>query len=285
METLLQAIVMGIVQGLTEFLPISSSGHLLVVPRLAGWDDPFITSLAFTVMLHVGTLVALLAYFWRDWARLVPAGLAALRDRSFRGDPDRKLAWLIAVTLPPAVIVGVALSDFLEDQVRHELVVALTLTIGAGILWAADRLGRRTRDLDGLGFGGAFAVGCAQAVALVPGISRSGISISAGLFAGLTREAAARFSFLMATPITFGAVIWEVRKVATGEVDMAVDAGVLVAGVIASTGSGFVAIAILLRYLRNHPMTVFVAYRLALAGIVVVHFLATQEVGAPPWRS
>ncbi|HSW42075.1 MAG TPA: undecaprenyl-diphosphate phosphatase [Patescibacteria group bacterium] len=285
METLLQAIVMGIVQGLTEFLPISSSGHLLVVPWLAGWDDPFIASLSFTVMLHVGTLMALIAYFWRDWARLVPAGLAALRDRSFRGDPDRKLAWLIAVTLPPAVIVGVALRDFFEDQVRHELVVALTLTIGAGILWAADRLGRRTRDLDGLGFGGAFAVGCAQALALVPGISRSGISISAGLFAGLTREAAARFSFLMATPITFGAVIWEVRKVATGEVDMAVDAGVLAAGVIASAGSGFVAIAILLRYLRNHPMTVFVAYRLALAGIVVVHFLATQEVGAPPWRS
>lgn len=284
METLLQAIVMGIVQGLTEFLPISSSGHLLVVPRLAGWDDPFITSLAFTVMLHVGTLVALLAYFWRDWARLVPAGLAALRDRSFRGDPDRKLAWLIAVTLPPAVVVGVALSDFFEDQVRHELVVALTLTIGAGILGAADRLGRRTRDLDGLGLGGAFAIGCAQAVALVPGISRSGISISAGMFAGLTREAAARFSFLMATPITLGAVIWQVRKVASGEVDVAVDAGVLVAGLIASTGAGFVAIAILLRYLRNHPMTVFVAYRLALAGIVVVHYLATQEVGALPWR-
>lgn len=284
METLLQAIVMGIVQGLTEFLPISSSGHLLVVPRLAGWDDPFITSLAFTVMLHVGTLVALLAYFWRDWARLVPAGLAALRDRSFRGDPDRKLAWLIAVTLPPAVVVGVALSDFFEDQVRHELVVALTLTIGAGILGAADRLARRTRDLDGLGLGGAFAIGCAQAVALVPGISRSGISISAGMFAGLTREAAARFSFLMATPITLGAVIWQVRKVASGEVDVAVDAGVLVAGLIASTGAGFVAIAILLRYLRNHPMTVFVAYRLALAGIVVVHYLATQEVGALPWR-
>jgi len=278
MDTLLQAIVMGIVQGLTEFLPISSSGHLLAVPWLAGWDDPFITSLSFTVMLHVGTLVALAAYFWRDWARLVPAGLAALRDRSFRGDPDRKLAWLIAVTLPPAVVVGAALSDFLQDQVRHELVVALTLTLGAGILGAADRLGRRTRDLDGLGFGGAFAIGCAQALALVPGISRSGISISAGLFAGLTREAAARFSFLMATPITFGAVIWEVRKVATGEVDVAVDTGMLVAGLIASAGSGFVAITFLLRYLRNHPMTVFVAYRLALAGIVVVHFLATPEV-------
>ena len=274
MDTILAAIVMGIVQGLAEFLPISSSGHLLVVPDLAGWDDAFMTSLAFTVMLHVGTLLALIAYFWRDWARLVPAGLAALRDRSFRGDPDRKLAWLIAVTMPPAMVVGVALNDVFEEQVRQELLVALTLVIGAGILWAADRLGRRTNELDGLGFGGAFAIGCAQAVALVPGISRSGISISAGMFAGLTREAAARFSFLMATPITLGAVIWEVRKLATGEADVSVDTGMLVAGLVASAGSGFVAIAVLLRYLRNHPMTVFVAYRLALAGILLVHFLA-----------
>jgi undecaprenyl-diphosphatase len=274
MDTLLQAIVMGIVQGLTEFLPISSSGHLIIVPHLAGWDDPFITSLAFTVMLHIGTLVALFAYFWRDWARLVPAGLATIRDRSFRGDPDRKLAWLIAVTLPPAVILGVTLNDFFEEQVRQELLVALTLVIGAGILWTADRLGRRTKEVDGLGFGAAFGIGCAQAIALVPGISRSGISISAGLFAGLTREAAARFSFLMATPITLGAVIWEARKLATGETGVPVDIGVLIAGMVAAALAGFAAIALLLRYLRNHPMTIFVVYRLVLAGVVVVHFLS-----------
>jgi undecaprenyl-diphosphatase len=274
MDTLFQAIVMGIVQGLTEFLPISSSGHLLLVPHLAGWEDPFIKSLAFSVMLHVGTLVALLAYFWRDWLRLVPAGLATIRDRSFRGDPDRKLAWLIVVTLPPAILVGVTLNDFFEEQVRQELLVALTLVIGAGILWAADRLGRQTRGIEGLGFGAAFGIGCAQAVALVPGISRSGISISAGLFAGLTREAAARFSFLMATPITLGAVIWEVRKLATGEAGVPVDAGVLVAGMVAAAVSGFLAIAVLLRFLRSHRLTIFVVYRLVLAGIVVVHFLA-----------
>jgi len=274
MDTLLQAIIMGIIQGLTEFLPISSSGHLLVVPHIAGWDDPFITSLAFTVMLHVGTLVALFAYFWRDWARLVPAGLATLRDRSFRGDPDRKLAWLIAATLPPAVVVGVTLNDFFEEQVRQELLVALTLVIGAGILWTADRLGRQTKPLDGLGFGAAFGIGCAQAIALVPGISRSGISISAGLFAGLTREGAARFSFLMATPITLGAVIWEFRKLLSGESGVPVDAGILVAGMLAAAAAGFVAIAVLLRYLRNHRMTIFVVYRLVLAGVVVVHFLS-----------
>jgi undecaprenyl-diphosphatase len=274
MDTILQAIVMGIVQGLTEFLPISSSGHLLLIPEIAGWDDPFISSLAFTVMLHVGTLVALFAYFWRDWARLVPAGLATIRDRSFRGDPDRKLAWLIAATLPPAVIVGITLNDFFEEQVREELLVAVTLVIGAGILWTADRVGRQEKTLDGLGFRAAFGIGCAQAIALVPGISRSGISISAGLFAGLTREGAARFSFLMATPITLGAVIWEFRKLVAGETTVPVDAGILVVGMIAAAGAGFVAIAILLRYLRNHPMTIFVAYRLVLAAVVVVHYLS-----------
>jgi undecaprenyl-diphosphatase len=275
MDTILQAIIMGIVQGLTEFLPISSSGHLIVVPHLAGWDDPFITSLAFTVMLHVGTLVALLAYFWRDWVRLVPAGLATIRDRSFRGDPDRRLAWLIAVTMPPAIVLGVALNDFFEEQVRQEPLVAVTLVIGAGILWAADRFGRHAKEIDGLGFGGAFGIGLAQAAALVPGISRSGISISAGLFLGLTRESAARFSFLMATPITLGAVIWEVRKLLSGEVGVPVDGLVLVAGLLASAAAGFVAIAVLLRYLRSHRMTIFVVYRLVLAGIVAVHVLVS----------
>jgi undecaprenyl-diphosphatase len=274
MDTTLQAIVMGIVQGLTEFLPISSSGHLLLIPEIAGWDDPFISSLAFTVMLHVGTLVALFAYFWRDWARLVPAGLATIRDRSFRGDPDRKLAWLIAATLPPAVVVGITLNDFFEEQVRQELLVAVTLVIGAGILWMADRVGRQEKAIDELGFGAAFGIGCAQAIALVPGISRSGISISAGLFAGLTREGAARFSFLMATPITLGAVIWELRKLLAGETSVAVDAGILLAGMVAAAAAGFVAIALLLRYLRNHPMTIFVAYRLVLAAVVLVHYLS-----------
>ncbi len=269
MDTLIQAIVMGIVQGLTEFLPVSSSGHLIVVPFLLGWRDPFITSLAFSVVLHMGTLVALLAYFWRDWARLVPAGLAALRDRSFRGDPDRKLAWLILATMPPAVAAGVLLNDVIEAQVREPLLVALMLVIGAAILWVADRLGRHADEMERLGFGGAILIGCAQAIALVPGISRSGISISAALALGLTREAAARFSFLMAAPIIAGAGAWEVRKLVTGEAGVAVEFGPLVAGFAAALVSGIVAIAWLLRYLRSHPMTIFVLYRLVVAAVVV----------------
>jgi undecaprenyl-diphosphatase len=274
MEILLQALVTGIVQGLTEFLPISSSGHLILVPYLLGWHDPFLNSLAFSVVLHVGTLVALLAYFWREWARLVPAGLATIRDRSFRGDPDRRLAWLIAATMPPAIAAGLLLGDVFENEVRQPLLVALMLVVGAGILWLADRLGRKSAGMDAVGFGGAIFVGLAQAVALVPGISRSGISISAGLALGLRREAAARFSFLLATPVIAGAGVYEIRKLVAGEAGVTADAGVLVVGFVAAVISGLVAIVGLLRFLRTHPMTPFVVYRLLLAAIVVVYFLA-----------
>ena len=274
MATAFQALVLGLVQGLTEFLPISSSGHLILVPYLLGWTDPFIKSLAFSVMLHMGTLVALLAYFWRDWARLVPAGVAALGERSFAGDADRRLAWLIAATLPPAVLLGVLLSDFFAEQVRRPLLVALMLVIGAAILWLADRLGRKTDGIDRLGFRGAFGIGCAQALALVPGISRSGISISAGLGLGLSREEATRFSFLMATPVVAGAGLFELRKLLTGDVAGDVDAAAVAVGFAAAAVSGLAAIHVLLRFVRTHSMAAFVVYRLLLAALVLVVFLA-----------
>jgi undecaprenyl-diphosphatase len=272
-----QALVMGVVQGLTEFLPVSSSGHLIVVPWLFGWHDPFIDSLAFSVMLHMATLVALLVYFRADWLRLIPAGLAAIRDRSFRDDPDRRLAWLLATATVPAVIAGVLLNDLIETAFRSPSLVAITLTIGALILWFADRTGRRERGVTDVTFPVAFGIGAAQALALVPGISRSGISISAGLSAGLTREAAARFSFLMATPITAGAGIWEVRKLASGEAGVAVDTLPLVIGMAAALVSGIFAISLTLRYLRTHPTTVFVVYRIALSIVVVVAWLGLWD--------
>lgn len=269
-----QALVIGIVQGLTEFLPISSSGHLIVVPYLLGWTDPFLSSLAFSVVLHMGTLLALIAYFWRDWARLVPAGLLAIRARSFGGDPERRLAWLIAATLPPAVVLGVLLSDFFERQVRQPVLVALMLVVGAAILWLADRLGRQTDGIERLGFAGAFAIGCAQSLALVPGISRSGISISAGMGLGLRREAAARFSFLMATPVIAGAGLFELRKLLAGDVAGDASAGAIAVGFAAAAFSGLVAIHVLLRFVRSHRLTAFVAYRLVLAAVVLVVVLA-----------
>ena len=277
MPTEIAALVMGLIQGLTEFLPVSSSGHLILVPALLGWDDPFLESLAFSVMLHIATLLALLLYFRADWLRLVPAGLAAIRDRSFRGDPDRRLAWMLAASTVPAVIAGVLLNDAIETTFREPRLVAVTLVIGAGILWLAERVGRRSGAIPDLGFGAAVGIGAAQALALVPGISRSGISISAGLFAGLDRESAARFSFLMATPITAGAGLWELRKLATGEAGVDVAVGPLVIGMAAALVAGLVAIAGLLRFLRTRSTRVFIAYRLVLAAIVLVAWLGLWD--------
>jgi undecaprenyl-diphosphatase len=273
MDITLQAAIMGIVQGLTEFLPISSSGHLIAVPYLLGWTDPFINSLAFSVMLHVGTLVALLVYFRRDWVVLVPAGLATIRDRSFGGDPNRRLAWLIVITTIPALILAPILNDTIEAAVRSPGVVAITLLIGAAIMWLADRTGIQNRDVNRLTFPRALAIGLAQAVALIPGISRSGISISMGLFVGLDRESAARFSFLMATPIMAGAGLYEAVKLVRGEAGAGVQLVPLAVGMVAALVTGLAAIHFLLRYLRTNTLAVFVAYRVVLAAILVIFFL------------
>jgi undecaprenyl-diphosphatase len=273
MDTIIQALVMGIVQGLTEFLPVSSSGHLIIVPFLFGWTDPFITSLAFSVMLHIGTLAALLVYFRADWVRLVPAGFATIRDRSFRADPDRRLAWLLVAATIPAAIAGFLLNDAIEEYFRDIGSVVAMLVVGAIVLWFADRWGARTKGVEDVTFPLAFGLGAAQALALIPGISRSGISISAARLAGLDREAAARFSFLMATPITVGAAVFEIRKLATGEAGVSVSLVPLFVGMIAAFVSGMIAIGFLLRYLRTRSLNVFVVYRLILAAVVVVIWL------------
>ncbi len=271
MDTLVAAIIMGIVQGLTEFLPVSSSGHLIIVPYLLGITDPFITSLEFSVIHHIGTLGALLLYFRSDWLRLVPAFLALLRDRSLASDPDRRLAALLAIATVPALILGVLLNDVAE-LIRNVGLVAVMLVIGGAILWLAERSGSRRRLALDLSFGQALAIGGAQAIALVPGISRSGISISAGLFAGLQRDEAARFSFLMATPITAAAAAYEVMKVVRGE-GIAVQVGPMAAGLIASFVFGVLAISVLIRLLRTRSTDVFVLYRVILAAVVLVTWL------------
>ena len=172
MDAAFQALVMGIVQGLTEFLPVSSSAHLIIVPWLFGWDDAFITSLAFSVMLHIGTLIALLLYFRGDWVRLVPAGFAAVRDRSFAGDDDRKLAWLLLAATIPAAIVGALFSNIFETQVRHIGLVALMLVVGGLLLWVADHVGPRTKGVSDVTFTVAVGIGVAQAMPPPP-IQRS----------------------------------------------------------------------------------------------------------------
>jgi undecaprenyl-diphosphatase len=270
----IQALIMGLVQGLTEFIPVSSSGHLVLVPWLFGWKDPFIDSVAFTVVLHMGTLLALLVYFWKDWLRLIPAGFATIRDRSFNGDPDRKMAFLLVVATIPAVLVGPLFESKLEELVREPARIAVMLCVGAAILWLADRWGSKKREIDTLTFREALVIGVAQTIALVPGISRSGISISAGLFMGFNREAAARFSFLMATPVIGGAGLWEARKLLTHEAGPNPELNVVLIGFLAAAISGFLAIRFMLAFLKRQPLTAFVVYRVAAAVLVFIVLLS-----------
>jgi undecaprenyl-diphosphatase len=272
-DTSIQALVMGLVQGLTEFLPVSSSGHLILVPWFFGWKDLFIDSLAFSVMLHMGTLLALLVYFWRDWLKLIPAGLASIRDRSLAGDPNRKMAWLLVVATIPAVLVGPVLNDTIESAVRDPAKVAAMLCVGAAILWLAERWGSKLRDMSSLSFVGALGIGIAQVLALVPGISRSGVSISAGLFLGLNRESAARFSFLMATPVVAGAGVFEALKVIRGT-DVKPELHLVVIGFVAAAISGLLAIRFMLEFLRRQSVNSFVVYRVLLAAAVFVVMLS-----------
>ena len=274
MDILIQALVMGVVQGLTEFLPVSSSGHLIVVPFLLGWDDAFLTSLAFSVMLHIGTLVALLVYFRSDWIRLIPAGLAALRDRSFQGDDDRRLAWLLVIATIPAALAGFLFEDIIETSFRQVGLVALMLVLGGVLLLVADRFGASSRRVPDITPQIALIVGVGQALALVPGLSRSGVTISAGRMVGLDRESAARFAFLMATPITAGAGLYEVvRLVRQGGIGDASVAPLLV-GMVAAMLSGLAAIHFMLGFLRRQSLDVFVLYRFVIAAVVLIVWLS-----------
>ena len=273
MDAVLQALLLGVVQGLTEFLPVSSSGHLILVPYLLGWNDAFLTSLPFSVMLHLGTLVALLVYFRSDWVRLIPAGLAALRDRSFRDDHDRRLAWLLIIATIPAAVVGFLFEDVIATSFREVGLVALALVLGGVLLFVADRFGSSSRGIPDITPAIAVIIGIGQALALVPGISRSGISIAAGRMVGLDRESAARFAFLMATPITAGAGLYEVVRLVDQGGIAGTSVAPLVVGMVASAISGMAAIHFMLGFLRRQSLDVFVLYRFILAAVVLIVWL------------
>ena len=274
MDVVLQAALIGLLQGLTEFIPISSSAHLELAPWILGWEeDRLIGTLAFDVFLHLGTAVALLAYFARDWLRLARAFVASIAERRIAHEPDRRLAWLLVLGTIPAAAIGFLLEERIEELFHGEgdrtrLAIAAFLVVGAALLFAADRWGRRTRDAASLRSSEAILVGLAQGLALLPGISRSGITISAGLALGLQRDAAARFSFLLATPITIGAGIYGSRRLFAEPLSGA-DWLALGVGFAFATVSALVAISFLLRWLRTRSVAVFALYRLALAGLVV----------------
>jgi len=277
MDSLIHAAILGIVQGLTEFLPISSSAHLILVPKLLGWQDAFIDSAAFDVMLHMGTLVALLAYFWRDLLGLLGAWLASIRERRIGADPERRLAWLLVVSVIPAALLGAGLESFFDETFReHYQWIALFAIVGAALLWLGERAGTQARDLHAVTLRDAATIGVAQAVALFPGISRSGITIASGLFLGLTREAAARFSFLMSVPVIAGAGLWKARTLVGLDLGGA-QVDELVVGIVASMVFGFLAIAVLLRYLRTNRTTIFTVYRLILAAVVLAPWVGLWD--------
>lgn len=266
-----QAIVLGLVQGITEFLPISSTGHLKLLPWLLGWhvfDGRPALENTFDVALHVGTFVAVTIYFRRDIGRLLAAWWASLRERSLAGDPERKLAWLVIVSSIPAALAGVAFEDFIESRLGQPLVIAVAMVGVAVLLLAGELLSRKGRGLETVGWGDAVGIGVAQALALVPGTSRSGITILAGLVGGLTREAAARYSFLISIPIIAGAAGVKGLKVAMHGLPagLALPFGL---GIAASAVSGVAAIAFLLYWLRTRTLYPFIIYRLAAGSLLL----------------
>jgi undecaprenyl-diphosphatase len=275
MDVVFQAAIIGLLQGLTEFIPVSSSAHLELAPWIFGWEeDELIGSLAFDVFLHLGTLVALLVYFARDWVRYLKAAWASVRERSIAGDPDRRIAWLLVAATIPAAVIGFALEDFIGETFHGDsdaarLAIAGFLVVGGLLLWLADRFGRRSRALEQVSTPAALTIGFSQALALLPGISRSGATLTAGLALGLTRESAARFSFLLATPITLGAGIYGSRRLLT-EAHTGVEWLAIAVGFAVAAVSGLIAIGFLLAWLRRRSVAVFSLYRIGFAALIVV---------------
>jgi undecaprenyl-diphosphatase len=256
-----EAVVLGIVQGLTEFLPISSSAHLRIVGEVFGWDDP---GAAFTAITQIGTEAAVLLYFRREIGRIIVAWLGSLAGRR-KGDPDARMGWLIIVGSIPIVVLGLLFQDDIETTLRDLRIVAVALVAFSLILLWADRVGAKKRELDQLTIGHGIAFGLAQAAALVPGVSRSGGTITMGLFLGYTRAAAARYSFLLAVPAVLGSGFFQAYEALTGDVaGQSVSWGPTILATVIAFGVGLTVIAWLLRYLDRGSFTPFVVYRVVL---------------------
>jgi undecaprenyl-diphosphatase len=259
----LQAIVLGLVQGLTEFLPISSSGHLRIVPALFGWEDP---GAAFTAVIQLGTMAAVLLYFRADLWRIASAWLRSLRDPTVRGDLDARMGWYIILGTIPISVVGLAFKDPIETEFRNLELIGSTLIVFGFVMLAAEAVSRRDRPLREITRRDGFLIGCAQALALVPGVSRSGATISAGLFLGLTREAAARYSFLLSIPAVVLSGLFELRDIGDGG---GPGAGPTIIATVLAFVVGYASIAWLLRYLTTHTLLPFVIYRVVLGALVI----------------
>ncbi len=252
---MIESIILGIVQGLTEFIPVSSTAHLILLPQLFGWHGE-VNTLSYDIALHGGTLLALLVYFRHQWLRLLTV--------------ERPLLFMIMLATIPAAVVGVLFEDIVSTTLRSPLLIAATLVLAGAVMLAAERKPGR-RDFSSIRMKDALTIGMAQAVALIPGVSRSGITISAGLFGGIEREAAARFSFLLSMPVIAGATLLEGVNMLKDPVSY--DLPLFAAGFAASAITGFVTIKFLLWFFRQFSLRTFVYYRFALAGIIVINYL------------
>jgi len=276
--TILQAIILGIVQGLTEFLPISSSGHLLIVPWLFNWhfllENPQLNK-TFDVALHLGTFFSLIVYFWRDIGRLLAAWVQTITHRKL-DSPEGKLAWLIIVSTIPAAIVGVAFEDVIVTRLGQPWMIAVLMIVFGLVMLLVDRTAKLDRDIDALTWSDALIIGVAQALALAPGVSRSGITMVTGLLLRLDREAAARYSFLMSIPVIGGAAAYKGLQVARDGLPAGTAAPFAI-GIAAAAISGFAAIWFLLAYLKRHSFELFVIYRIAVGvGMLILIFTGVR---------
>ena len=259
----IQSIALGIIQGLSEFLPISSSAHLVVVPWFMSWPEH---SLSFDVALHVGTLLAVLTYFRRDWLGLFRGFFMSLGRKGTGGGKEGRLFWLIGWASIPGAVIGYLLEKPAETVFRAPLLIALTMPALGVVLYLADRLGGQEKSFGQITLADSLLIGFSQAMAIIPGVSRSGITISVGLLRGMDREAAARFSFLLSTPIIAGAALLKVKYLWEGKTDP-----LLLVGVGASTLFGFLSIKYLLEYIQQGSYLVFVWYRMAFGlGVVLI---------------
>jgi undecaprenyl-diphosphatase len=279
---LLQAVVVGVVQGLTEFLPISSTAHMSIVPALLGWPTP---TTGFKAVIQLGTLVAVFLYFWGDLRRIVPATLHSMASRKV-DSPDARLGWLIVLGSVPVVVCGLSFEKYIDAEWQSLWVISGAMIGLAVVLWVAEltvrwreRAGHRLKELGEMTWFDGLAVGLAQALALVPGASRSGVTITAGLFVGLTRSTAARYSFLLSLPSVFGAGVYKLYKerhdlLGSQESTVNLVAATVVAGVV-----GYASIAFLVGYLKRHSTGLFIAYRLALGALLL--YLLSQGLLQP----
>ena len=265
MLDLLKAVVLGLIQGLTEFLPISSSAHLRIFPELFGWGDP---GAAFTAVVQIGTELAVLIYFRHDIWRIASTWLRSLFQPEWRGHVDARMGWYIIIGSLPIVVLGIALKDVIEQDFRSLWIIGSTLVVLGVVLGIADRYGRNDRAIKKMGLRDALLMGLAQAAALVPGVSRSGATISMGRFLGFERAAATRFAFLLAIPAVVGAGLFQLSEIPGG--DNAYGWGPTLVGTIVSFIVGYAAIAWLLRYVSTNSYTPFVVYRVLLGGTVLV---------------